>query len=97
VAQGLSLLSVNDAEETLTEQLKGVVSAAGSVDEVRVWLEQRPDVLDVVVHDYLVKTNPPQLEIEVRLSRLGRHQTRIVDLVCLPTGRFRLGTIHDAE
>jgi hypothetical protein len=97
VAQGLSLRSVNDVEETLGEPLRTVVSAARSVDEVRVWLGQRTDVLDVVVHDHLVKTNPPQVEIEVRFRRPGRHHTRIVDLVCLPTGRFRLGRIHEVE
>jgi hypothetical protein len=88
---------VSDAEEAFGQQLNTVVSGARSVDDVRSWLEQRSDVLDVVVHDYLVKTNPPQVEIEVRLRRSGRDETRIVDLVCLPTGRFQLGMIHGTE
>jgi hypothetical protein len=97
VAQGTSLHSVSHTEEAFAEQFSKMVSAARSVDDVRSWLEQHNDVVDVTVHDHLVKTNPPQLEIEVRLRRPGRDETRIVDLVCLPTGRFRLGMIHDAE
>jgi len=88
---------VNDAEEALGKQLRTIVSAARTVDDVRSWLERRNDVLGVVVRDHLVKTNPPQVEIEVQLRRGGRDETRIVDLVCLPTGRFELGMIHDAE
>jgi hypothetical protein len=88
---------VNEAEEALGEELRRVVSAARSVDEIRSWLEQGNDVVDVVVHDYLVKTNPPQVEIEVQFRRAGRDETKIIDLFSLPTGRFRLGMIHDAE
>lgn len=87
---------MTEGEEAFDQQLTRVVSAARSVDDVRSWLEQRGDVVDVVVRDHLVKTNPPQVEIEVRLRRPGTEETRVVDLFCLPTGRFQLGMIHDA-
>jgi hypothetical protein len=84
-------------EEAFGQQLGRVVSAARSVDDVRSWLEQYNDVLDVMVRDHLVKTNPPQVEIEVRLRRPGREESMIIDVLCLPTGRFQLGMIHAAN
>jgi hypothetical protein len=86
---------LTEGGEAFRRDLTRVVSAARSLDDVRTWLEQRNDVLEVVIRDYLVKTNPPQMEIEVRFRR--PEGTRIVDVLCLPTGRFELRMIHDAE
>jgi hypothetical protein len=78
------------------EALARAVARLRSVEEVRRWLLQRPEVAAVEVREGLVKTEPPRQELVVRFRAAGGATVaRVVDLELSPDGALRVVGVHD--
>lgn len=78
----------------LREAFGQAARQARDITELAALLRARPEVEQVEVRDYLVKTAPPMVEVAVWLR--GGEWPLVADIVLQPDGSMTLHGIHEA-
>jgi hypothetical protein len=80
----------------LTKTLANVVAGVKSMEELEVWLRSRPYIESVNKADYLIKTEPPQKELQVRFKMDdGSTVVKVLDILLYPDQTFGLSGLHN--
>ena len=83
--------------EAFENALAGVIGSAGSLGEIEAWLKSQQCITDVRVSDYLLKSNPPQraIVIKMMITPGNTEMTKIVTIFDLGLKGFRLQKVRD--
>lgn len=79
-----------------TEALVDVIRGIGSPEEFEGWLKSQPCVKAVRTGDYLIKTEPPRMELSVIFNMDdGSTITKAIDIILYRDGTLGLGEVHE--
>ena len=80
----------------LSKTLANVVADVKSMEELEGWLRSRPYIESVNKADYLIKTEPPQKELQVRFKMDdGSTVVKVLDILLYPDQTFGLSGLHN--
>jgi hypothetical protein len=82
--------------EELTGTLADVLDGIRSPEEFERWLKSQPCVESVRTGNYLVKTEPPRMELSVVFKMDdGSTITKVIDIILYRDGTLGLGEVHE--